>query len=348
MRHALGLALMVLSITSSGCALVQDSCRNVFVGLKTPVEEHREKARNRQWAEAAWQQVVGSCSHGFANHVDYSKDYAHGFKDGFAEYLYRGGDGEPPLVAPLRYRDTRYQNEQGYHAVQDWFAGYRHGAAMARDSGARKWITGPSSLQMGVDGIHVHEEPPQADGPLPEKLTPIPLPQPKVVPKVGEEPVSIAPTKVPLDRPRALPDDGGSPLPPALRQQILKVTEAAREGPAPGPLPEPNGGVEQPSVEPPPVPARPMEPEMAVTAPMKIQLDRPRIQQAPKADPAPPLPEALRMQIQKIAEAAQASPEIVIINGPPGEAKIRIMGIHDAPTPERPRITGIIAIPQKD
>ncbi len=57
MRHALGLALMILSITSSGCALVQDSCHNVLVGIKTPLEEHRENARNRQWAETAWQQV---------------------------------------------------------------------------------------------------------------------------------------------------------------------------------------------------------------------------------------------------------------------------------------------------
>jgi hypothetical protein len=278
MRHALGLALMVLSIASSGCALVQDSCQNVLVSLKTPLEEHREKARNRRWAEEAWQQVA-CASHGFMNQVGHSEDYAHGFKDGFAEYLYRGGDGEPPLVAPLRYRDSRYQNEQGYHAVQDWFAGYRHGAAMARDSGARKWITGPSSLQAELDGAHVHEEPPLVDRPAPEKLTPIPLPQPQVAPKAAAEQVSI---------------------------------EAELS------------------------PGEPLAPEMAVTTPLKIQLDSPPVRQTP--DAAPPLPEALRVQIRKITEAAQAAPE---------ETKIRITGVHDAP-PIRARITEIIATPQKD
>src|SRR3974390_3207027 len=109
MRHALALALIGLSTACSGCALVQDSCHNVMVGIKTPIEEHHERARNRQWAEAAWQQVNTTCSG-----AGVSEDYARGFKEGFAEYLFRGGNGEPPLVAPARYRDARYQTQQGY------------------------------------------------------------------------------------------------------------------------------------------------------------------------------------------------------------------------------------------
>jgi hypothetical protein len=63
----------------------------------------------------------------------------------------------------------------------------------------------------------------------------------------------------------------------------------------------------------------------------------------------PPLPEPVHLQIRKITDAAQSAPapELEIINGPPGEARIRIMGIHDAP-PIRARITEIIAIPRKD
>jgi hypothetical protein len=290
MRHALGLALMILSITSSGCALVQDSCRNVCVSLKTPLEEHREKARNRQWAEAAWQQVA--CTRNLSGvGRGFSEDYANGFKDGFAEYLFRGGDGEPPLVAPLRYRDTRYQTEQGYHAVQDWFAGYRHGAAMARDSGARRWITGPSSLQGELASHPMPQEPPLVDRPVPEKLTPIPLPQPKVLPT----------------------------------------------------------GAKQVSIEAAPFPVGPIEADMGVSVPMKAQLDRPLVQQEPTSDGATPLPPALLQQIRRITEAAQTVPEPAS-DGPTEGAKIRITGIHDAPTPTpvRARITGIIATPQKD
>ena len=63
-------------------------------------------------------------------------DHAEGFKDGFAEYLFRGGDGESNLVAPLHYRQIKYQSPEGYAAIQDWFSGYRHGASAARASGA--------------------------------------------------------------------------------------------------------------------------------------------------------------------------------------------------------------------
>lgn len=318
MRHALGLALMLLSITSSGCALMEDSCRNVMVGIKTPIEEHREKARNREWAETAWWQVsqADRTQGPFECCLGKSDDYAQGFKDGFAEYLYRGGDGEPPLVAPLRYRDSRYQNEAGYHAVENWFAGYRHGAAMARDSGARKWITGPSSLRGELDGHHVDEGPPLSYF-VPEKPAPIPLPEPKVVPapKVMPKPAGeqgsvklppplkffepeAAPAKAALDRPQVQQvrlNENGSPWPEALRIQIRKVTEAARQ-----PDPTPEASPEQPAIE--------------------------------------PLPEPVRLRILKISEAANGT----------DAANIGSTEVQDAPPPARPRITGINVAPQKD
>jgi hypothetical protein len=128
------------SMLCSGCALMEDAARNSIQAIRTPIEEHRESARNRRWAEAAWESV---CSAGPAN---YTMDHAQGFKDGYAEYLFRGGDGESSLVAPLHYRNAKYQSPEGYAAIQDWFSGYRHGASAARESGAREWITGPSAL----------------------------------------------------------------------------------------------------------------------------------------------------------------------------------------------------------
>jgi hypothetical protein len=182
MRRALALSWIGVSIVCSGCALVEDATRNVVVGVTAPIETHREVARNKAWAEAAWQKV---CSSGGPR--EFSADYTQGFKDGYAEYLFRGGDGEPPLLAPAHYRHLRYQTPEGYQAVEDWFAGYRQGAATARDTGARRWITGPTGLLP-----EVHE-------PITEHLDI--LPPPRELPKLNE-PVIEGPAAD--ERPRAM------------------------------------------------------------------------------------------------------------------------------------------------
>lgn len=168
MRRALALLLFATSMTGSGCALIEDGARNSCLMTCSPVREHREMARNYRWADAAWSQI-----HAPAPGVAYTPDYIAGFKDGYAEYLFRGGDGEPPLSAPNRYRRLRYQTQEGHQAVQDWFHGYRHGATAARESGARQWITNPTSLN----------GPPRApEGPLPLDLPrPTPLPDPTTI-----------------------------------------------------------------------------------------------------------------------------------------------------------------------
>jgi hypothetical protein len=140
MRCAFALVLFGFSLLNSGCALLEDATRNSVQAIRRPIAEHHETARNRRWAEAAW---INVCS---AGPTPFSTDHADGFKLGYAEYLFRGGDGEPPLVAPLRYRNVKYQTPEGFAAIQAWFNGYRHGASIARESGARQWVTGPSAL----------------------------------------------------------------------------------------------------------------------------------------------------------------------------------------------------------
>jgi hypothetical protein len=142
MRGSFALWLIGLSALSPGCALVTDATRLVAYQTSRSWNEHKERSRNRRWAEAAWEEVQAATP----NHP-YSADYAQGFKDGFETYLYQGGTGEPPPVAPPRYRTLRYQTPQGYQAIQDWFAGYRHGADVAHRGGYRQWVTGPTSLR---------------------------------------------------------------------------------------------------------------------------------------------------------------------------------------------------------
>jgi hypothetical protein len=189
--------------------MMEDSARNIYVGVSTPFEVHREMKRNREWAEAAWQGV--GCKNASGKRND---DYACGFKDGYAEYLFRGGDGEPPLVAPLKYRHIRYQTPEGYQAIEDWFAGYRHGAATARDSGARHWITGPSALEAGMpmDAREPHLLAPGTVGPMPEVLPSQPTPVP---PDPMKQSSSGEPPLIDFGLPLANPVQHVPPPPPA-------------------------------------------------------------------------------------------------------------------------------------
>jgi integrase len=193
MRPLFVIVLIGLSFASSGCSLFVDAGRNLSVSAARNIERKREWHRNYQWAERA----LAECCAADGATVR-SKDYATGFKDGYAEYLFRGGNGEPPLVAPQRYRLLSYQTPQGYQAIGDWFAGYRRGAAAAKASGAREWITGPSSLLIG----HAGAAPPSAPGGLNEALPGEPpkppqpeLPPPRLAPDAAPPKRSAAPSR---------------------------------------------------------------------------------------------------------------------------------------------------------
>ena len=56
-----------------------------------------------------------------------------------------GGTGEPPAMPPFRYQLHHYMSVEGRLAVQAWFAGFRHGAALAKASGLREVILVPVS-----------------------------------------------------------------------------------------------------------------------------------------------------------------------------------------------------------
>jgi len=242
MRHAV--ALVALCTSCTGCALVDDAGRNFLLALKTPIEQHREMTRNREWAEAAW-----SAEYSREHESEPSVDFADGFKQGFADYLYRGGDGEPPLVAPLRYRKVSYQTPEGYQAIQDWFAGYRRGTAVARDSGARKFVTGPSSLQPDshIPGVSPKSEPPievlPAPLPLPKPAdeTPAAIPRAEFGPPIDLIQPEIAPERAPIERPPSLPSVEWPKPPkpdsdPAPTLPVPPILPPTFDPPAPQPL----------------------------------------------------------------------------------------------------------------
>jgi hypothetical protein len=74
-----------------------------------------------------------------------------GFLDGFTDFVYAGGSGEPPPVPPRQFWNVEWRSPRGHEASQDWFSGYRHGARVARDGGFRQRAIVQSSVSwMGI------------------------------------------------------------------------------------------------------------------------------------------------------------------------------------------------------
>ena len=70
-------------------------------------------------------------------------DYGEGFLDGYVDYLEHGGESLPPAVPPLKYRRSRFLNQDGHARIHEYFAGFQQGADTACHSGERSFLTVP-------------------------------------------------------------------------------------------------------------------------------------------------------------------------------------------------------------
>lgn len=93
-------------------------------------------ATYRSWADEAWAETGACCPESCL-----AGDYAWGFREGFAQFVYAGGDGEPPAMPPRPYWQTDQRTPEGATRVTSWFEGYRHGARVAREGGYREATT---------------------------------------------------------------------------------------------------------------------------------------------------------------------------------------------------------------
>jgi hypothetical protein len=228
------LTLVVLALTgfNSGCALIQDGVSNACTEIRDCVDDARERARNRRWAEAAWAETCSTDPRVF------SADYANGFKAGFAEFLYCGHTEVPPL-APAAYRRFECQTPEGFHAIEEWYAGYRHGVSLATQSGYRRWITAPVCVPL----------PPPPPGAGNFGPTGVPMPPGAATPHFavpygvnGEDAGSTL-----LPAPRVAPPP--MPVPPAAPPPVPSSQPESSSQPEPNKQPEPN---RQPPADTPP------------------------------------------------------------------------------------------------
>lgn len=182
-------AVLGLCLLGAGCTFVPNIERNILVEPARYCNDQKLFKRSRHLAEEAWTEVVSQ----YPDVEGYSCDYRDGFLEGFADYLNFGGHGEPPNVPPPRYRRAKYATPEGYSAIEDWFAGFRHGAATAHASGLRQLVTLPVIIPPDPYASPPNPTDPGADTqPVTSPPGGATLPAPRVVP-APVVPVPVAP-----------------------------------------------------------------------------------------------------------------------------------------------------------
>jgi hypothetical protein len=187
------LCFLVLASLNTGCSVLLYSFRNMVESPSKAIDYCFEKKRFVAWAREAWKHIQAADP---SEH--YSEDYVCGFIDGYVDFIDADGTGEPPAAPPDRYHYSRYETPAGLAAIEDWFAGFRHGAAAARASGQRELVVLPLSLPPRSSRDYGPRSTNPPAGRLPQQAAPPAtteeLPPPRKMPAVEDIP---PPQKVP-------------------------------------------------------------------------------------------------------------------------------------------------------
>src|SRR5438105_4869157 len=123
MRIRFTLLLLAVCFANGGCSsFLEESVRNLTEAPVRGLDDVAYCSRNQEVAEEAWQLERRK------GPERYSRDHAAGFVAGYADYLDAGGNGNPPAVPPFRYRLVCSESPEGARAVEEWYAGFRHGS----------------------------------------------------------------------------------------------------------------------------------------------------------------------------------------------------------------------------
>lgn len=219
---------------STGCTVCQDVYRNVCLepGLfnwKTDWQRSRELYLS--WARQAWYDV------GVTSAACTSTTYEWGFREGFADFVFAGGTGEPPAMPPREFWNAGWRAD-GAVAADEWFAGYRHGASVAREGGFRERAVVRSAVatDLALTGIGYVDELELGDQPFINDAGNYPLATPELVEVPPGEPIEAMPQ---LTDPNAADLDADSlpaEIPPPGESDAVPAID---EGPAALPTPSP-------------------------------------------------------------------------------------------------------------
>jgi hypothetical protein len=198
-----------LAVLPAGCEVVLLAARNAASEPALACDALTLACRARRLARDAYDQQLDrhpGCPPPPA-------DFAHGYRDGYADLLLNGGPGEPPAVPPGCYRHHQFATPDGYHAVELYFDGFRRGAADAIAGGQRRLFLVPVLLP-------------------PEPPPPAPPPD-----DGGPDPALAPGSKVPGGAGGAAGGPGGLALPPVGSSPPPGLTTPAYGRPLVPPLP---------------------------------------------------------------------------------------------------------------
>jgi hypothetical protein len=286
-------AIAILCIHFTGCTVCENARRTVSIEphiFYWKKDKRRSLAVYSSWADQIWAEESQGCPQ-----LAGRSEYAIGFRDGFVDYVYAGGTGEPPPVPPRHLWNVDFRSEEGHQRAEDWFAGYRHGAGIARDGGFRSLATIRSSI-LGIeqptgpliygentwqgDGVDGQDQWPTTE-PLPTPAEGPVLP-PNTIEAEGDEDSSTDP---PADESESREPETRPSVPPPPRN--LPPT-TPRNLPPPGGEEPPlqlNGRDDRPADDPADLPRTERETiDRIEPAPLSIPLDT---TEEPAADPMP-------------------------------------------------------------
>ncbi|MFO0805469.1 MAG: hypothetical protein U0791_20385 [Gemmataceae bacterium] len=263
-----------LSLLGTGCSTVVNAGHGTSYWTRQAMRDAHERKRNHRLAKDAWAEFQIA-------HPDVSGDFADGFRDGFADHLFRG-TLQAPLLPPARYRDLSYQTSDGFRAGSDWLDGFQAGIADAQARGIRNWILGPTSL----GGAALTErasvvQPPAIPLPVPSVVPPIGpndrLPTPRAIEKTSwrelvlTQPETIRPPVRLAEPPSkfSTPPAARSMPQPAITQRVTPLGRLADVPPNLSPLPV-EIPIPQPALAPSP---RPLSPSAPRTLPLSMRDD---------------------------------------------------------------------------
>jgi hypothetical protein len=155
------IALVAWCISATGCTICQLARRTVWQEPAAYSWKHDRRHSTEtylQWANTELAEEASRCPDLFGN-----PDYVMGFRDGFVDFVWAGGTGEPPPIPPRQFWNVMLRSPDGKTRANLWFDGYRHGAAVARDGGYRDLGTIRSSLVGFANAREEFSFPPMMD-----------------------------------------------------------------------------------------------------------------------------------------------------------------------------------------
>ncbi len=161
MKATLLLTLSAICLLNSGCTLSDNLLRTSVVQpiqycnyWDVILERHQFRKMARRELERA--RCIARAESDDYSCAPFSIDEERGFEDGFVDFLIYGGTGNPPPLPPRRYWWSGCESLDGCGAIQDWFRGFQHGAAVAQASGYRGCVTVPLSDTLTIDTLPLY------------------------------------------------------------------------------------------------------------------------------------------------------------------------------------------------